>query len=411
MNRESPTLDVGVIRTWLGLGPGLWPPDHYALLGLPPCECCLERIEQSVHERFVRIRPYQLSHPAQATEAMTRLAKALDCLTDPKRKLEYDRATFPGLPSQPLVPTARVPTTIDHDTAETPLPAEVLDQDWWAKGGSQPAWSAAGMPPPVRAAAEAGFAPEVAVDSASPPPVRSGTAVANQLPPVRWQVITPPPSSVAVESPAVAVAAPPAVAAGAPAAPPTAGESSTVVLSDSGKLRAMYLSAAAMREVGTRRDVYERLLWVRRLLRAWSRMGKYVHKQKRQLAKPGEDADFTRCLQVLDDLVQEVPNVIGQPGQPGYRLLSLAQREPVAVTFKGLDETQREALSLDWLAGRAAIAEFRQFLKRKIVGHRRLSGWQRFGAIADGLAAAHWWWVVLGLGLVGLVVLAIVYVG
>src|SRR5439155_1288103 len=78
--------DVQQICTWLGLPPGCWPPDHYTLLGLPPCEPDIERIEQKIHERLMRLRCYQLSNPALATEAMTCLAKAFDCLTNEQCK-------------------------------------------------------------------------------------------------------------------------------------------------------------------------------------------------------------------------------------------------------------------------------------------------------------------------------------
>src|SRR5947207_1177923 len=81
MSRETATSDFLVIAGWLGLPAEAWPPDHYALLGLPPGESDVSRIEHSVHERLMRVRSYQLSNPVQATEAMTRLAKAFDCLT------------------------------------------------------------------------------------------------------------------------------------------------------------------------------------------------------------------------------------------------------------------------------------------------------------------------------------------
>src|SRR5437016_4394986 len=85
-----------LICTWLDLPTGNWPPDHYTLLGLPPGEADLARIEQQVHARMERVRRYQLTHPEAATEAMNRLAQALVCLTDPAAKRAYDELLFPG---------------------------------------------------------------------------------------------------------------------------------------------------------------------------------------------------------------------------------------------------------------------------------------------------------------------------
>src|SRR5438093_6395864 len=79
-----------LICSWLGLPPGSWPPDHYALLGLEVGEGDVQKIEEHVHERLMKVRQYQLSHPDQATEAMNRLAQAFTCLTDPETKKAYD---------------------------------------------------------------------------------------------------------------------------------------------------------------------------------------------------------------------------------------------------------------------------------------------------------------------------------
>src|SRR5438552_662358 len=113
MSRNTLSVDVQQICTWLALPPGCWPPDHYALLGLPPCEPDVERIEQKIHERLMRLRCYQLSNPALATEAMTCLAKAFDCLTNEQCKKAYDAAHFPHLAcAAPRLPSSRVQTAI-----------------------------------------------------------------------------------------------------------------------------------------------------------------------------------------------------------------------------------------------------------------------------------------------------------
>ena len=89
-------MDAELIRNWLQLPPGDWPPDHYTLLGLQAGETDTPRIEQQVYERMELARRYQLIHPEAATEAMNRLAQALVCLTDPGAKAEYDAALLPA---------------------------------------------------------------------------------------------------------------------------------------------------------------------------------------------------------------------------------------------------------------------------------------------------------------------------
>src|SRR5215472_9715279 len=97
-------MDRELIRSWLQLPPGDWPPDHYTLLGLEPGEQDPLRIEQYVHERMQRLRNYQLTHPELATEAMNRLAQALVCLTDPAARKAYDRERLAPKPAEISAP-------------------------------------------------------------------------------------------------------------------------------------------------------------------------------------------------------------------------------------------------------------------------------------------------------------------
>jgi hypothetical protein len=90
-------MDADRIRSWLKLPDGAWPPDHYTLLGLPPGCPDIGLIELRVLERMEVVRRYQLPHPETATEAMNRLAQALDCLGDGQARRQYD--TSLGLPS------------------------------------------------------------------------------------------------------------------------------------------------------------------------------------------------------------------------------------------------------------------------------------------------------------------------
>lgn len=95
------------IRAWLKLPTGKWPPDHYTLLGVPPGETDLERIQEQAQKRMELVRPYQHRHPEEVTEAMNRLAQAMVCLTDPNAKKAYDNLLWPPPPVRKAEATSR----------------------------------------------------------------------------------------------------------------------------------------------------------------------------------------------------------------------------------------------------------------------------------------------------------------
>jgi hypothetical protein len=89
-------MSTELICSALGLSIDRWPPDHYALLGLPVGAVDPATVEERVLERMDRLRRYQLAHPDAVTDAMNRLAQALVCLTDPAAKAAYDQALRPA---------------------------------------------------------------------------------------------------------------------------------------------------------------------------------------------------------------------------------------------------------------------------------------------------------------------------
>jgi hypothetical protein len=125
-------MDPGRIQSWLKLPSGAWPPDHYTLLGLPPGCADIGLIELRVLERMELVRRYQLPHPEAATEAMNRLAQALDCLGDGQARRLYDASL--GLASTgsttvtPAVFSEPPPQMLVPPPLEEPTPAvEVLE--------------------------------------------------------------------------------------------------------------------------------------------------------------------------------------------------------------------------------------------------------------------------------------------
>jgi hypothetical protein len=112
-------MSIELICNALGLPPDRWPPDHYALLGLPAGDVDSAAVEERVLDRMERLRRYQLAHPDAVTDAMNRLAQALVCLTDPAAKAAYDatlrptaqaaRAEIPAPDEEPPLPYALAP--------------------------------------------------------------------------------------------------------------------------------------------------------------------------------------------------------------------------------------------------------------------------------------------------------------
>src|SRR5580704_11862745 len=98
-------MSTELICAALGLPADRWPPDHYALLGLPVGVVDPAAVEERVLDRMERLRRYQLAHPDAVTDAMNRLAQALVCLTDPAAKAAYDASLRPGSP--PAAPAVR----------------------------------------------------------------------------------------------------------------------------------------------------------------------------------------------------------------------------------------------------------------------------------------------------------------
>src|SRR5260370_25787213 len=97
----------------LGLAAEDWPPDHYTLLGLKRGESDKQVIEERVHERMQRVRPFQLTYPDQVTEAMNRLAQAFSFLTDTGARRADDETLRRGPGRPPALPPGNENGSID----------------------------------------------------------------------------------------------------------------------------------------------------------------------------------------------------------------------------------------------------------------------------------------------------------
>jgi hypothetical protein len=347
-----------MICAWLGLPADRWPPDHYTLLGLERGEADPQRIEQCVHRRLECLRPYQLKHPEQVTEALTRLAQAFDCLTHPERRQAYD-ASLAGEPAPAETPPGGTVGTAG--TATLPATLSVCPSDPLVSPSDPLAWL---------------FGPW------------NQSALAESVEEKHWGAVPPP-----------AVRVPPAE----PAVAPVVGISAAAAAADPAPVAApdpvaeAAASVAARRGLGTKRALYYRIARTRQLLAAWEQVGRYVGDPERRLVRKAEAESMLRQLEAIRELLHEFPPLLGQAGQPGYSVIALARQPLIVQTFQSLLPSQREVLARHWQEGRELLRAHRRFLRAELRALKRRSRWARsLSALGQFLAARVGWWLALG---------------
>lgn len=332
----EPVTSQRLVSVWLGLPSDPWPPDHYALLGLHPGDMNVQQIEERVHEKLLRLRPYQLHHPEQVTEAMNRLARAFTCLTDPVAKKTYDASLF-----QAAADGMPPPATGVGDALPSVDPLAWLFGPW-SKLAVQSSTTRASI--------------QTVIDWAStPPPCRIRAAAA--------QVVSPP----------LPEATPAAAAESAPTDP----------------MREAVCSESARRGLGTRRGLYQRCLATRRLLQAWERAGKTLNQPDWRPTGTREARELIRSLRGITSRLEEFPPVLGEAGQEGFWVVSLARQEMIVPIFRALDAAQRETLARDWRDGRSLLTAHRRFLHAEWQTLRRTGRWGRLRRAADFVFHEH----------------------
>jgi hypothetical protein len=299
-------VEHSLLRSWLGLPPGPWPPDHYALIGIPAGSMDAPEVERMVLERMARLRSHQLLHPELVTEGMNRLAQALICLTDPAAKAAYDaeigilsppphrgtveaisRPIPPPLPESAPIPGFPIPTE------EEPLPPDVTQV---IEVRFTP-----GLAPP-----EVGTVPpyEVVEDEQSGPPT---------LP---YEVVSEP------------VLEPSFIALPHPSWQPTA-----------------------------RRQLYTRLASLRRIRSAWGKLKPHLADPNEPLDRPQRVLTFLEAVIELRKSLELLPDLIGDPWRPGGLVAALIKQSLVLDAFRVLLPDQRRGLSLDWRNGDAELEQ------------------------------------------------------
>jgi hypothetical protein len=329
------------VCSWLKLPTDRWPPDHYTLLGLPPGESDVARIEHQVHERLMRLRCYQLHHPEVATEAMNLLARAFTCLTDPTAKKAYD-ARLLGLPADETEPAV---------TTAEPLP-EAADPS----SGDPLAWLFGSWHPPATQESPSAANQQTLVDwTTSPPPLRIPASSSTE---------TVPPPAPTLNGVPPAGEGPPAETTAAALSP--ASEPVDPILE-------LAQSSLGRRGLVTTRDLFQRIVRTRQLIAVWEQAGRYLNQPGRRVLRPAEAAFLTRRLTTILHLLRGFPAVMGEAGQPGSYVVALARQQAIVPTFRALQPSQRETLARDWRAGNKSLLAYRRVLRLELRARRQLT--------------------------------------
>ena len=324
--------DYQLLRQWLRLAPeGSWPPSAQELLGLAQPSATStsalspEEIEARVLERLDWLRPYQLKYPELVTEGMNRLAQALLEIAPQSRPSRVCR-------SSPSPTTGSV--EIDNRSEEVPaitlfsqMQPEEEQRDGQAAFAQPPA-----LPPPLPF-------------PTTPPPLPQPVAAASGTHHV-------PASHQDIPVPAVAAAAWP-LPQPLPVAPP------------------LPRWAERLPDGPIRRQLYRRLVRLRRLWHTWRDIGEILaastflddplsllrfHTVHRQLREH---------LRFLNDL--DLP----ASASPGALAAALLRQEHAVQLLRWLEPEQRLRFLLDWRRGEEHLALLYQQLRNQLQHRRR----------------------------------------
>jgi hypothetical protein len=134
-------------------------------------------------------------------------------------------------------------------------------------------------------------------------------------------------------------------------------------------------SALARRGLGTRGSLLDRRALTHRLLMLWLQVRPYVEKPEERMTRQTA-GELRRLVNQISEELEEFPPLLGEAGQPGYMLLTLAEMESSRDILK-LDEAQRQLLRSHWEAGRKFLLAHRDFLRRELRALRQRSHRER----------------------------------
>jgi len=316
-------VDHNLARSWLGLPPGPWPPDHYTLLGLPPGRSDPAAVESLVLDRMDRLRRHQLLHPELVTEGMNRLAQALITLTDPVAKAAYDAELGIAAPAPPedVAPLPKPrhvePSRPTHVVIARPVIDDVFPED-----------APVGLPANADDTQELHIPSFEVVEAAAP---RAENLV--------------------FSSEDVLDAVPAGAARGA-----------------AGVVEAVPTGLRRDGEPETRRWIYPRLAVIRKAIRAWDELGPIMADPEDRLDRPGQVLILLSAIAKVRPLLRSLGGIIGGLGEPGGIVAALIRQPLLLNTIRRLLPDQRQAVAADWSHAQAELLrEYRRL--RQLAWH------------------------------------------
>lgn len=125
-----------------------------------------------------------------------------------------------------------------------------------------------------------------------------------------------------------------------------------------------------------RRQLYGQLVQVRRVLRAWEQLRPYFADPQHPADRRADTLALTEALIALRQALSAENQLVGQPGEPGHRVVLLARQQMSIQTFRALLPSQRIALAEDWEAGRLRLRKH-AYLLREEARSSLVKGWGR----------------------------------
>lgn len=325
-------MNFELIRSWLELPPGPWPPDHYTLLGLPVGQADVAIVEPRVLMRMELLRRHQLLQPDLVTEGMNRLAQALITLTDLTGKLAYDAQL--GVSSLLVAHAVPAPAPLPESDPDPVIIAAPLLED-------EPLEPEALHTHPTELTQEIVLPAELLVPyEVVPAPVV----------PLR-KPVRPRPAERVVE--AVPVVRP----------WPTPASS--------------------------RRWIYSRLALIRKSIRAWNGLRPVLLDPQDPLDRPGRILLLLEGSLAIQPHLPSLRGVVGGTNEPGGLVAALVRQPLLLDTMRRLLPEQRQALARDWRLALVELeGEYHRLRQLAVEERKKAEGVPRVPAFVRWLRAA-----------------------
>jgi hypothetical protein len=316
-------VDYNLLRSWLGLPPGLWPPDHYTLLGFAAGNSDSAAVEPRVMQKMDLLRRNQLLHPELVTEGMNRLAQALITLTDPIGKAAYD--TELGLDASPPVQVLfpvfpKSPAPGESPAAAVIVAEPVLEDDFLTEDAPAERPDSTDLTQEIVLPAGGLVQLYEVLEADDPLPLALPFVEPVKAEPVE-QIV----EGVPVERPAVRPWP----------TPPS-----------------------------SRRWIYARLALIRKAQRGWNRLGPILGDPQDPIDRPGRVLLLLDAVASIRTHLTALTGVVGGLGEPGGIVASIVNQPLLLDTIRRLLPDQREALAIDWRRGQVELQREHARLRR-----------------------------------------------